>query len=168
MKHLKLILILSIILQFNSCSNDDNEESEITNKISFNNVEYEANLLYKTQYSGYYELILTDTNIPYTDYNGNMNFVGVLFQGDTINEGTYTFKLDTETDFDPNSNFFDTEAGIELNINNGIPDTTSNYYENISTGSMTITKNGEIYAIEFSLDFGGEIIEGNYSGEIID
>jgi len=169
MRNLKFIIILLISIQFTSCSKDSEqtENNETTNIIKFNNEEYEANLLYKIPYTNYFELILSDTTIPYTNYTGQMNFTGILFQGNTINEGTFTFRLDTDPTFDPNINFFDGEAGIEMNITNGTADTSSNYYENINSGTITISKNGDIYDISFNIDFGqGRIVEGNYSGII--
>lgn len=176
MKELSL-LYLCFSLCFFSCSNDDSNNltndmtvgNTDTNGFIFNNEKYPTSFVNKTIFDGNYQLTFASEDFTTENYSGSINFAGVLFQskdGEII-PGTYTFLLDTDPAFDSTKNFFDAESGVGLKFNNGDADLSSGYYEKISSGTITISKEETTYTVTYSLVFPEGTFEGNYTGTII-
>ncbi|WP_108867559.1 lipocalin family protein [Aquimarina aquimarini] len=166
------LFIASALLLLTSCSSDDNQTPEegntITNGFLFNNEKHATSFVTKTLFDNHYQLTFTSDDFLIDGYNGSVNFVGILFQsanGEII-PGTYTFLSDTDQNYDASKNFFDAESGIDLKITNGEADLSSGYFENITSGTITIEKENNTYTITYSLVFTEGTFEGNYSGAI--
>lgn len=162
-----LLLFLSTTLLF-SCSKDDSVEP--TPKVygfSFNNGEViETTFATKINYNNYYEIIISDKDFS-TDVTGIANFIGVLISGDEMKEGTYTFLDDSDANYDATKNFFDTYGGIDHDMDNKKRiAVSSNYYEDIKNGTITISKNGNEYMFTYDISFEGGTFKGTYNGAI--
>ena len=164
-----LLLVLIGMLTLISCSSDDDnndQNTESQNSFTYNNESYKLNFASVQSFDNHIQLTLADADYTSENFTGDIDFVGVLFDSETLPEGNYSFKLDTAQDYDSTVNFFDAEAGVNLSIVNGDADTTSNYFENINSGTISIEKSGEIYTINFQLIFNNGTFTGTYKGEV--
>jgi polyisoprenoid-binding protein YceI len=102
------------------------------------------------------------SSVAYTStYSGKMSAVEILFDNDRITAGTYTFKRDSDPNYDPTKNFFDANTYIDVTF----PATTGGTkLEDITGGTATVTVNGSNFTIDFNLDFNGKKVTGSYTG----
>lgn len=165
----KLILVLLSLAIF-SCSSDDASTDKQKNTFSVNGKEYETSLGFRDNHSGgsgYYEIIFSNLDLSNSIENGTLNSASILFSNDDITEGTYTFLLDDDANYNSSKNFFDGTGAFGLEYKDGKADTTgNNFYEIIKSGTVTITKTNDTYSFDYTIEFEKGTIKGSYTGEI--
>lgn len=168
MKKLRTLLTVLVgILIITSCSNnDDGQTAESQNIFTFGNETYEINFASLQTFNNSIQLTFSNADFSAGTYTGDLDFVGILFESQNLVSGTYTFSLDTDPNYDSANNFFDAEAGVSLSVLNGDVDTSTNYYENMNSGTIDIQNSGEIYTIDFNLIFDSGTFNGKYVGTI--
>jgi len=134
----------------------------ITDGFIFNKEKYPTPFVTKSIFNGYYQLTFAKENFEANDYSGNLNVVGFLISSPTaeIIPGTYTFKLDSDADYDPSKHFFDALAGVDLQYTNGEPDLSSGFFDNITSGTVTIAKENTTYTITYEFVYPEGTFEG--------
>lgn len=187
----KIILIIFTTLTLISCSSDDSSPAQNNNSNGF----YVGNL-FKSTNKGYFThqstdgtgyknlIILTDGTVnsdPYdadtlnsNQYSNNTSNLVVLTVNSTstsiIEEGTYN--LDT-TQYAGSGNLYWATLISGITVNNNFIENfdyesySSNSSSNpITSGSLTITKNGTTYNLTYTLLQNGSTINGSYVGEL--
>ena len=173
MKNFKLLFI-TLTLVFTSCNSDENTENEettIENIINIDDEETELNFAFKRDYNNYYEIIISDKDFLTETFSEEATLVGFLINSEDliIKEGTFTFSLDSASDYNPEIHYFDNYAGSNLNFENGDAITTSDtFFENASEGEVSVTKNNDVYDIVFNFTLDDKNITGSYTGIISD
>ena len=183
----KLILLPFIILAIFmfSCSEDNDdvmpdetnkeieeekeiekEEKDTLNTFSVNDSIFKTEIAIQTIFKNSVQITFANENFSVDNYNGNLNFVGFLIQSENgeLIPGEYTFKLDTDTDYNAAQNFFDGEAGINLKFTNGDADFSNGYFDKITSGSLTIKKINKMYQFNYTIIFENIRFNGNYTG----
>ncbi|MEW7279418.1 lipocalin family protein [Aquimarina sp. 2201CG1-2-11] len=165
-------LLLAVTL-VTSCKKDDDQTDqmdqtdEIGNSFTFEDTTYDITYAVVKDFDNHIQLTLANVDFYGGNYTGELDFVGILFNAtEVLPEGTFSFKNDTDPDYDSTLHFFDSEAGAGLQMANGEADTSSNYYENIDSGTVTIEKSEDEYTIEFKLIFDKGTFDGSYTGKI--
>jgi len=188
----KIILIILTTISLFSCSSDDSSNNQNNNIDGFyigNNFNSTNNgyFTHESDGTGYKNLIiLTDgtvnsnpydaDNINLNNYSNNTSNLLILTVNSTstssIEEGTYN--LDT-TQYAGSGNLYWATFIAGITINNNLIDTynyesyTSNSSTNpITSGSLTITKNGTIYNLNYTFQQNGSTINGSYVGELFE
>jgi hypothetical protein len=161
-----LALVLGMAVFFSACKKDkdDDAKGSFTANGQTRTTNYAINTGYKSSTTGeisYSDLFLATVDFTTTNYSGNVSGVGITFDNAAITPGTYTYKSDNELDFDPAKNFFDAYVAIDVPFpsNNG-----GAIIDDISTGTATITVDGDKFTINYDLDFHGNKVTGSYTG----
>ncbi|UZO82084.1 lipocalin family protein [Aquimarina sp. ERC-38] len=185
MKKLLLVpfIILSIFIFSCSEDNDDvipdeinkeieeeieKEEKDTLNAFSVNDSIYKTEIAIHTIFQNSIQITFANEDFSTENYKGELNFVSFLIQSENgeLIPGEYTFKLDTDTDYNAAQNFFDGLAGIGLKFTNGNADLSNGYFENITSGSLTIAKVNGVYQFDYTLSFDNIVFQGNYEGTL--
>lgn len=173
MKRLKLLLsiLLSILIALSSCS-DGEIDNPIRNRFTFNNQSFEIGYVSSSTFLNGIHLTLANENYLTGNYTGKQNSISIFIdETQSLTSGTYTFKLNTEQDYDSSKHFYNAEGIIMLEVVEGNATLINgvNAFQNINDGNITIeqsTTNESTYTVEFSLNFDSGIFEGNYQGII--
>ena len=72
---------------------------------------------------------------------------------------------DSDPAYDKTKNFYDTTVAVDLPYANGTPG-AGTLLEDITSGTVTITKNGTAYNIVYTMDYGGQTVTGKYVGVV--
>lgn len=164
-RSLRAFAVMTLLLAaFSSCKKDNKNGS--SNSFTYDSKTYETPSGQYITYGSMSQLVLASTEISSTQgYSGTISYVYFSFQNKGIAEGTYTFNNDD--DFDAGKNFSQAQAGLNLVIKDG-ETTGGTGLNNISAGTVTITKDGSNYSITYSITFsdGTGTFTGKYNGTI--
>lgn len=155
-----LALVLSLAVSFTACKKD---KDEATNYFTHAGGKHETNYAVSFASQSYSEFVFANVD-PSTDpTTGTASAASIMFDFAEITPGTYTFKDDSDADYDKTKNFFDAYAFVNMDL---ASEEAEFYSEDITAGTATITKDGSSYKVVYDLDFNGVKIAGQYSGAI--
>jgi hypothetical protein len=170
MKKTQFISFLFILLTlgFTSCKNDDPERASA---VTFNGSTLTLEKAYFNEFNngqGYIQF----QNGAYTDANGystaTSHVIEISYQTSNtegvIQPGTYTFNNQAGS-----NTFYDAAiyTDIVVNPNNNFNWSDFNGFTNDNGGTVTVSKEGNIYTFDFTINFGeGNTATGFYKGII--
>lgn len=159
-----LALLLPLTVVFTSCKKDKEEQ---TNYFTYEGKTYSIVQAMNASDEGYSSTFFTSGNMQTT--SGKMSLINITFGTTGLQAGTYTFKSITDDAFDAAKNFGEANAAIDIVYENGTVDEQSGtQLDDLTAGSVTITKDGTNYKFNYELNFNGKIVSGKYSGAIQD
>ncbi|MDI3322650.1 hypothetical protein [Pinibacter soli] len=101
--------------------------------------------------------------------SGKISMGFIEFASYPLTAGTYTFKAFGSDGFDKKKNFSSADFGINMDIKNGTPDDTSGTQlieDDLTGGTITVAKSGDVYTITYNLTYKSGTISGQYNGKI--
>lgn len=155
-----LALFMSLALFFTACKKD---KDDVKGSFTYNGQTYTTNYAINTTFDGSYsDLVLLSVDYN-PNFQGKAHGVGITFDNTKVTAGTYTYKSDSDPDFDPAKHFFDGYAFMNVNF----PDLdTGTWKEDITSGTATVSVNGSTVTITYELYYGNEKVTGSYSGTV--
>jgi hypothetical protein len=154
-----LALLFSLAVSFTACKKDKDEASNFT----YNGKSYTTIYAQNEPDGGYSNFLLLSGDISSSAFTGKLSGVNLLFDNTAVTEGTYTYKDDNADDYDAKKNFFDASVFVDMSF----PDLDGGeMLDNITAGTVTITKSGSSFTIVYELNFDGKIVSGRYSGAV--
>jgi hypothetical protein len=161
---LSLAFVLGLAVSFSACKKDKDQPASY---FMYEGKTHEISYAQNTNDGGYSDFVAASADFSNPTYSGKVNIVVVGFNNEAVTAGTYTFKDDGAADYDPGKNFSYANAAIGLIFTDGQPDTSeATLFNEITAGTVTITKDGSNYTITYDLDFNGKKITGKYSGSV--
>lgn len=162
-----LALLLSVAFLLSACvkTKDDETKGSFTHAgktYTTNKAMYTSHLNSNGQFS-YGELSIASSDFTNSNFSGKVSAVGILFDQPAPTNGTFTYRYESDPNFQANQHFFD--AYMAANIQ--YPDINSGTFTDyITSGTVTVTVSGERVTVNFDLDFDGEKVTGSYTGPI--
>jgi hypothetical protein len=159
--------VLAAVLFISACKKDDTKTAAPGSYFSFNDTTVLAShgyVTYGENSTSGASFIFIDTPLVAT-FTGKASAINFLV--DTVILGqTYTYKADTSATFDKTKNFYDAVAEYKADWVNGAftGNTTGRSFEDVTAGSFTINKSGDIYTFTYSAEFPAGKITGNFNG----
>lgn len=183
MKNLIPAIVLGLL--FVSCKKDDDKDgnSGSTNKMTYNSIDYNTPNgfleIYQTD-SGdtYIDRDVTFTDLAKTNLSGEISFENKSFAYLDLNNnlettelevGTYTFSEErapmtlVDANFVGNVSYEASNENTTVNEGGFMVDA---FAEDLTSGSVTVTKSGSDFVIAYSVNFGEKVISGLYTGSL--
>lgn len=159
-----LLLLLPLTVVFTSCKKDkDNPKSYFT----YEGKTYEIKTAQHVADGDFSSTMFTSIDATSAGQSGKVSMISFLFAKPELAAGTYTYKDDSDPAFDDTKNFFAASAFIDIAYQNGSMDETSGTtLEQLTSGSITVAKDGSSFNISYELNFNGKAVSGKYSGAI--
>lgn len=162
-----LALLIGLAIGFSTCKKN---KDEIKDSFTYNGQTYTTNNAVNigfTNQSGqvvYSELLLLSADYTTANFSGKVNGISLMFDHQQVTAGTYTFKDDSDPDYDPSKHFFDAYMIIEASF----PDQDQGtWIEDITSGTATISVSGSNITVTYELNFASAgKITGSYSGPV--
>ncbi len=159
-----LLLLLPFTVVFTSCKKDkDDPKSYFT----YEGKTYEIKTAQHYGDEEFSSTMFTSIDATSASQSGKVSMISFLFGQPELTAGTYTYKDDSDPAFDAAKNFVGASALIDLAYQNGSADETSGTtLEQLTSGSITVAKDGTTFNISYELNFNGKVVSGKYSGAI--
>jgi hypothetical protein len=158
------LALLVAAATFTTCRKDNDDP---TSYFKYDGKTYETTFAQIENEGTYLDLSTSALDFANQKFSGKVSGINISFINAVISEGTYTYKQAGANDFDRNKNFFDATTGIDITVKDGNADFSSGIVlDDITAGTATITKNDNIYTVNYDLDFNGSKIAGRNSGSI--
>jgi len=159
-----LAFLLSAVVLFSACKK--NKDDDAKGSFTVNGQTYITNYAINTGYKNadgqitYSDFFIVSNDYSTGNFTGKINGVGITFDNTKPTSGTYTFKDDSDPNYDPAKNFFDAYAAIDVDFNT----MGGTIIGDITGGTATVTVSGDRVTITYNLDFNGQKVTGSYSG----
>jgi hypothetical protein len=161
--------VLATVLFFAACSKDDNKSTltETGGSFSFNDTTAVVNngYLYSYGVNHGYSLAFTDSVLTDT-LKGKVCAVSIDL--DTLISGkTYTYLSDDSVAYDKTKNFNDATVFYKYQWEDrDLDEVSGRFFDGITSGTLTCTKNGDNYSVTYSLLFPTGKVTGTYNGKL--
>jgi hypothetical protein len=158
-----LALVLSLAVTFSACKKDKDEDK--ASNFTYNGKTYTT--VYAQNEAdangSYSNFLLVSGDISSAAFTGKISGVNILFDNATVTEGTYTYKNDSDPTYNAKTNFFDASVFVDISF----PDFDGGeMLDNITAGTVTVTKSGSGFIFVYELNFDGKVVSGRYSGAV--
>ena len=160
-----LAFLLALTVTISSCSkNKDEDTNEAGNYVKYNGNSYVLNYAQNdSEGNSYSNFLLITLNVKGGQTSGKASGVNIMFDNLETTPGTYTYKDDNDPTYDKSRNFFDAIAFFNMNFPDQSGGTT---LEDITSGTVTVTKSGSTYTVAYELNFDGAVVTGKYTGAV--
>ena len=158
-----LTLLLSAVVLFSACTkNKDDAKGSFTVDGQTYITNYAVNTGYKNVDGQvtYSDFFIVSNDFSTGNYSGKINGVGITFDNTKPTAGSYSFKDDSDPNYDPAKNFFDAYAVINADFNT----MSGTIIGDITGGTANVSVSGDRVTINYNLDFNGQKVTGSYSG----
>ncbi len=185
MKKLLPAMLMSLLFVV-ACKKDDDKKDEgsnATSKMSYNSIDYLTPNgfleIYQTDSGGnYIDRDVTFTDFTKSEINSEGSFNNKSYAYLDLNNnlgttelevGTYTFNEERAPMTFVDAGFLGNVSYVEGNENVTVNEggfTVDDFEEDLTGGSVTVTKSGSDFVIAYSVNFGEKVISGLYSGSL--
>jgi hypothetical protein len=157
--------LLALTVTFSACSkNKDESETPAGNYVKYNGNSYVLHYAQNdSEGSSYSNFLLISLDVKSGQTSGKASGVNIVFDNLTTTPGTYTYKDDSDPSYDKTKNFFDAIAFFNMDFPN---QTGGTVLEDITSGTVTVTREGSNYTVAYELNFDGAVVTGKYTGAV--
>lgn len=163
------LIAIASTFTLGSCKKDNSPAKSF----SYNSTNYETPYSFaygeKSDNVEYTDLAFISFNPVQQTYTGKVSTGVIEFAINPLVPGTYTYKAFDAEGFDKTKNFASSDFSLGMQYNSGVSDDATGTQlssDDLTAGTVTITKNGTSYSVSYNLTYKSGAVSGQYNGLI--